>query len=111
MGDAAFGMVGLDLETAVREGIPTLTIVLNNSRMGIYGPDAFPIARERYGTGRLSGNYAEVAQAMGGYNERIEKPEEIIPAIRRCSQVVASGRPALLEIITKHEEAFSYKAR
>lgn len=48
---------------------------------------------------------------MGGYNERIEKPEEIIPAIRRCSQVVASGQPALLEIITKHEGAFSHKAR
>jgi acetolactate synthase-1/2/3 large subunit len=111
MGDAAFGMVGLDLETAVREQIPTLTIVLNNSRMGIYGPDAFPVARERYGTGRLSGNYAEVAQAMGGYNERIEKPEDVIPAIRRGQQVVASGQTALLEIITKHEGAFSYKAR
>ena len=36
MGDAAFGMSGLDLETAVREKIPILTIVLNNSALGGY---------------------------------------------------------------------------
>ena len=108
MGDAAFGMVGLDFETAVREQIPILTIVLNNSGMGIYGPGRFPIARDQYGTGLLSGNYAEVAKAMGGYNERVEKPEEIVPAIRRAQQVINSGQPALLEFITKQEGAFSF---
>ena len=33
MGDAAFGMVGLDFETAVRSNIPIITVVLNNSTM------------------------------------------------------------------------------
>ena len=33
MGDAAFGMVGLDFETAVRSNIPIITVVLNNSHM------------------------------------------------------------------------------
>ncbi len=33
MGDAAFGMTGLDFETAVRCNIPITTIVLNNSMM------------------------------------------------------------------------------
>jgi len=111
MGDAAFGMVGLDFETAVREQIPILTIVMNNSGMGIYGPDQFPVAAQRYGTGRLSGDYAAVARAMGGYSERVEKPEEIIPAIRRGQQVTASGQPALLEIITSLEHAFSHRGR
>ncbi len=43
MGDSAFGMVGMDLETAVRERIPILTIVMNNGLMGGYRewmPDA-----------------------------------------------------------------------
>ena len=43
MGDAAFGMVGMDFETAVRARIPILTIVMNNGLMGGYGewmPDA-----------------------------------------------------------------------
>ena len=37
MGDAAFGMVGMDFETAVRCRIPILTIVMNNGLMGGYG--------------------------------------------------------------------------
>lgn len=109
MGDAAFGMVGLDFETAIREHIPILTIVNNNSGMGIYGPERFPVAARQYGTGRLSGNYAAVAEAMGGYNERVEKPEEVVPAVRRAQQVVASGQPALVEIITSLEPAFSLR--
>ena len=111
MGDYAFGMVGLDIETAVREHIPILTIVLNNSAMGIYDVDRFPVANERYGTKYLTGNYAQVAEAMGGYNERVEAPEEVVPAIQRAKQVVASGQPALLEIITREERAFSHKDR
>ena len=109
MGDAAFGMVGLDFETAIRESIPILTIVNNNSGMGIYGPDRFPVAAREYGTGRLSGNYAEVAAALGGYNERVERPQEVVPAVRRAQQVVASGQPALVEIITSLEPAFSFR--
>ena len=111
MGDYAFGMVGLDVETAVRERIPILTIILNNSSMGIYDSDRFPVANERYGTKYLTGNYAQVAEALGGYNERVENPDEIIPAITRAQQVVAEGQTALLEIITREERAFSHKDR
>lgn len=109
MGDYAFGMVGLDIETAVRERIPILTIVLNNSAMGIYSPSSFPVANELYGTKYLSGDYAQVAEAMGGYNERVKLPQDIVPAIQRAQRVVASGQTALLEIITKEESAFSYR--
>ena len=111
MGDAAFGQVGLDFETAVRERIPILAIVLNNAGMAIYGPDRFPVAHERYGSKNLSGNYAQVAEALGGYNERVERPEEIVPAIRRGQQVVAAGQPALIEIITMQEHAVSDRLR
>ena len=38
MGDAAFGMTGLDFETAVRCGVPICTVVLNNSAMAIEIP-------------------------------------------------------------------------
>ena len=110
MGDYAFGMVGLDIETAVRERIPILTIVLNNSAMGIYSPGSFPVANELYGTKYLSGDYAQVAEAMGGYNERVKQPRDIVPAIQRAQKVVASGQTALLEIITKEEPDFPYRS-
>ncbi len=106
MGDAAFGMVGLDFETAVRSKIPILTIVLNNSEMGIEAP-TLPVATERYGTLYLSGNYSEVAKALGGYSERIEQPGDIIPAIQRGVKTVQDGQAALLEFITCEEISYS----
>ena len=101
-------MVGLDMDTALRERLPILTIVLNNSAMGIYSPDSFPTANDIYGTKFLTGNYAKIAEALGCYNERVDKPNEVIPAIKRAQQAISMGQPALLEIITKEERVFSH---
>jgi acetolactate synthase-1/2/3 large subunit len=110
MGDYAFGMVGLDIETAVRERIPILTIVLNNSAMGIYSPRSFPVANDLYGTKYIGGDYARVAEALGAYSERVVNPDDVVPAIQRAQQVVASGRSTLLEVITSEEQAFSFRS-
>ena len=107
MGDFAFGSVGLDVETAVRAQIPILTIVMNNSIMAIYSDSRFPVAIDRYDAKRVGGQFAEVAQAMGAFSEKVTDPGEIIPAIRRGLEVTRSGRPALLEFITKEEGEYS----
>jgi acetolactate synthase-1/2/3 large subunit len=108
MGDAAFGMTGLDFETAVRSGIPILTVVLNNSTMAIE-TDHMRLSHELYGTRDLGGNYTALAQAMGGYAERVEHPGEIAPAIERARKSTESGKAALLEIITSEETDFSHR--
>jgi len=109
MGDAAFGMVGLDFETAVRCGIPILAIVLNNSSMAIEARH-MPISHERYRARDMGGHYADMAKAMGGYAERIENPAEIAPALQRARRVTEEeGRPVLLEFITSEEITFSYR--
>ena len=102
MGDAAFGMVGMDLETAVRCRIPILTIVLNNGLMGGY-TEYMPEAVARYDAHRLSGDYRGIATALGVHAERVEQPGELRAALERCIACVLSGRPALLEAMT-HEE-------
>ena len=107
MGDAAFGMVGMDVETAVREGIAITTIVMNNSTMGIYPDSRMPTAVERYNTKHLTGNFSDVAKALGAYSEQITSPDEIASAMRRAQEANQSGRAALLEFITKEEGAFS----
>lgn len=106
MGDAAFGMAGMDFETAVRERIPILTIILNNSALGNY-KSFMPVSTERFGTPFLSGDYAKIAEGLGGYSERVEDPAEIIPAINRAQKEMESEKPALLEIITREEGEFS----
>jgi acetolactate synthase-1/2/3 large subunit len=108
MGDAAFGMTGLDFETAVRCGIPILTVVLNNFSMAVE-THAMAQSHERYRTRELGGNYADLARALGGYSERIQKPEEIAPAIQRARRATEEGRAALLEFITSEETAYSRK--
>ena len=107
MGDAAFGMVGLDVETAVRANIPITTVVMNNSTMAIYPDSRIPTAVERYGLKDLSGDFYRVALALGAYAEQITEPDEIKPAMERAMQANADGRPALLEFITKEEGTFS----
>lgn len=106
MGDASFGMTGMDIETAAREGIPILTIVLKNSVLGSYG-QYHPIASRKYHLRNLSGEYAKVAQALGAYAETVTRPEDVIPAFKRAQKETEAGRPALLECITKEELKFS----
>ncbi len=106
MGDAAFGQSGMDLETAVRNHIGTLTILMNNSCLGGYDKH-LPNATRLYGTRFLSGDYSKVAEGLGAYVEQVEKPAEIIPAVQRAVKVTADSRPALLEIITREEKQFS----
>jgi acetolactate synthase-1/2/3 large subunit len=105
VGDAGFGMTGLDFETAVRSKIPILTIVMNNGLMGGY-ERYLPVSTARYGTRFLSGDYSKVAEGLGGYTERVEKPHDLAPALRRAIEEVDAGRAALLEVITKEEPEY-----
>ena len=108
MGDAAFGMTGLDFETAVRSHIPILTIVLNNSTMAVETRH-MALSHERYGTRDLGGNYADMARAMGGWAERVEEPAAVAPAIVRARRATEEGRAALLEFVTGAEIEYSHK--
>ncbi|HXD65101.1 MAG TPA: thiamine pyrophosphate-requiring protein [Solirubrobacteraceae bacterium] len=106
MGDAAFGMVGMDLETAARCRIPILTVVLNNGLMGGY-TEYMPEAVARYDAHKLGGDYRGVARALGVHAERAERPDELGSALQRCIACVSSGRPALLEAMTHEEPTMS----
>jgi thiamine pyrophosphate-dependent acetolactate synthase large subunit-like protein len=106
MGDAAFGMVGLDFETAVRHEIPILTLVLNNGGMASEVRD-MPYAEATYGASNLGGDCAAVARALGGYSERVQDPEEIRPALIRARRITEEGKPALVEFVTAREMALS----
>ena len=101
-GDAAIGFTGMDFETAVRERIPILSILLNNFSMAIELA-VMKISTEKYRATDISGDYAAMARAFGGYGERITTVEEIVPAIKRGIAATEKGQPALLEFITSKE--------
>ena len=101
LGDASFGMVGMELETAVRMGLPTLTIVVNNEGtggglMGMDSPTGPPPDMAK-----LTGNWSKVAEGLGAYSERVEDPEEVGPALQRGIAATESGQAALVEVMIK----------
>jgi len=102
MGDAAFGMIGMDMETAVRCRIPIITVVMNNGVMGGYG-EWMPRAVDSFSSNRLSGDYAAVGRALGAHVETAETPHELGPALERAVAAAGDGRAVLLEVMT-HEE-------
>jgi acetolactate synthase-1/2/3 large subunit len=105
-GDAAIGFTGMDFETAVRERIPILSVLLNNFSMAIELP-IMQAATAKYRSTDISGHYADFARALGGHGERVTEPGEIVPAIKRAIRATEEGTPALLEFITAKEIAFS----
>jgi thiamine pyrophosphate-dependent acetolactate synthase large subunit-like protein len=105
-GDAAIGFTGMDFETAARERIPILSILLNNFSMAIE-LKVMKVATEKYRSTDISGNYADLAKALGCYGERVNEPDEIVPAIKRGIQQTRDGKPALLEFITEKAVDFS----
>jgi acetolactate synthase-1/2/3 large subunit len=105
-GDAAIGFTGMDFETAVRERIPILSVLLNNFSMAIE-LKVMKVATEKYRSTDISGNYADFARALGGWGERVSEPGEIVPAIKRAVEKTQEGTPALLEFITEKATDFS----
>jgi thiamine pyrophosphate-dependent acetolactate synthase large subunit-like protein len=105
-GDAAIGFTGMDFETAVRERIPVLSVLLNNFSMAMELP-VMKVATQKYRSTDISGNYADFARALGGHGERVTTPDQVIPAIKRGISKVESGVPTLLEFITSHEIEYS----
>ena len=99
-GDAAIGFTGMDFETAVRERLPILSILMNNFSMAIE-LKVMPVSTEKYRSTDISGNYADFAKALGGYGERVTEPGQIKDAIKRGIQKTKEGTPALLEFITE----------
>ncbi|HEY1293254.1 MAG TPA: thiamine pyrophosphate-requiring protein [Chloroflexota bacterium] len=105
MGDLAFGTVGMEVETGVRERLPIMTVILNNSVMGGYGHH-MPNASEQFRSNRLSGNYARVAEGLGAHAERVERAEDVRAAMERAIAATRNGQPAVLEMITREDPVY-----
>lgn len=104
MGDGAFGMSGLDIETSARAGIPITTVLLNNGGMATY-PGGFPTAREKFGVSHMQGDYAGLAIAMGAEGIRVTEPAELAPSLKKAQQLNAEGKTVLIDVKTRFEDS------
>jgi acetolactate synthase-1/2/3 large subunit len=94
VGDGSFGMTGFEIETAVRYGIKTITLLYNNRSL-----DAVRVLqkgrKEPFVWETVGGNYAQIAEGMGAFSTEIIHPKQIRPAIE---EALRQERPAVLEI-------------
>jgi acetolactate synthase I/II/III large subunit len=97
-GDGSFGMTGMEIETAARNDIRTLTIILNNESLGASRETLHDRFKGHEIGIALHGDYAGVARALGAFGERVDKPADLQPALARA---LAHEGPAVLEIGVK----------
>lgn len=103
MGDGAFGMSGLDIETAVRAELPITTIILNNGGMATY-PGGFPNARKNFGVSYMKGNYAQIAEGMGAKGIIVKSIDELGQAIKDAQIENINGNTVLIDIHTGYDD-------
>ena len=113
LGDGDFLMTVQELATAVQYNIPVVYAVLNNMgwlsirdlQFDIYGKER-GMATEFFGKegGLYSPDYVAIAHAFGAYGERIQKGEEVKPALERA---FASDKPAVIEVVVNREHPYS----
>ena len=106
MGDAAFGMTGLDFETAVRTKLPITTIVLKNSTMAIE-TNHMKISHEKFKARDMDGDYADIARSLGGWSEVIDDPEDIASSLLRAKEKNQEGISVLLQFNTSKDQNFA----
>ncbi len=97
MGDGAFGMSGVDVETSARAGAPITTIVLNNGDMATY-PGGYPTARKVFDVTAMTGDYAKIAEGMGAVGITVTAPGDVAAALKKAQQLNAEGKTVLLDI-------------
>lgn len=106
MGDAAIGMTGMDIETAARNGIATLTVVFNNGVMAAER-HVLETSIEKYDSLLVGGNYAKMAEALNVPSLRVEKPDDIVRGIETAIEGTQKGKPFLLEFVVKEGYDFT----
>jgi acetolactate synthase I/II/III large subunit len=101
-GDGSFWMVAQDLETAVREQLPVVVVINNNFAFGNTRDRQRAAHGGRYlGVFYRNPDFAEFARLLGAHGERVEKAEDLVPALDRA---LASGRPAVVDVLQDQHE-------
>jgi thiamine pyrophosphate-dependent acetolactate synthase large subunit-like protein len=98
MGDGTFGFHALELDTAVRTGLPVVVVVGNDARWNA----EHTLQLRHYGADRAVGcellpsRYDRLAEALGGHGELVRRADELAPALARA---LAAGRPACVNVL------------
>jgi len=88
----------MEFESAARQGIPFVAVVADDRAWGIV------VSGQQRNCGATAASelgdvdYAAVARALGGEGMRVQRAEEIVPAVRRA---LGTGKPTLVQVVLR----------
>ena len=103
-GDGAFGLNGMEFESMARQKLPIVAIIGNDGAWGqIKHPQRAMIGHATAAELSPGIRYDKMVEALGGYGELVERPEDIRPALARA---FASGLPACINVLIDPEKPY-----
>jgi acetolactate synthase I/II/III large subunit len=104
-GDGAFGLNGMEFESMVRQKLPVVSIIGNDGAWGqIKHPQKAILGHATAAELSPGIRYDKMVEALGGYGELVERPEDIRPALERA---FASGLPACINVLIDPDKPYS----
>jgi pyruvate dehydrogenase (quinone) len=100
-GDGGFTMMMGEFVTLIQTGFPVKIIVLNNGTLGFVELEMKASGFLDSGCDLKNPNFAEMAQSMGIKGVRVERPQDLRPAVQ---EVLSHKGPALLDVVTARQE-------
>ncbi|MCG6909877.1 MAG: thiamine pyrophosphate-binding protein [Deltaproteobacteria bacterium] len=98
-GDGSFGFNFMEVENAIRKGIPLVVVICNDLGWGMIRHSQEIRIGHAIEAGTFIGriDYHRLVEALGGVGMLVEKPEEIRPALEAA---FASGKTACINVLT-----------
>ena len=104
-GDGAFGLNGMEFESMVRQNLPVVSIIGNDGAWGqIKHPQKVMVGHATAAELSPGIRYDKMVEALGGYGELVERPEDIRPALERA---FASGKPGCVNVLIDPNKPYS----
>jgi acetolactate synthase-1/2/3 large subunit len=103
-GDGCFQMTSQEIATSVLEGLPIVTVIINNGWLGMVRQWQEMFYAERFAETHLTHqvpDYAQLAEAYGAAGFTVSDEDELIPALE---QALACGRSAVVDARCDPEE-------
>lgn len=94
-GDGSFGLNAMEFDILVRHELPIVCVIGNDQAWGMIRRGRQMRGKSLVGTELGFVRYDRVVEALGGYGEMVEKPDDIRPALERA---FASGLPACINV-------------
>ncbi len=104
-GDGAFGLNGMEFESMARQNLPVVSVIGNDGAWGqIKHPQKMLLGHATAAELKPGIRYDKMVEALGGYGELVERPEDIRPALERA---FASDLPACVNVLIDPEKPYS----